>query len=149
MDILCDPFWLFCRLIIIAKNIKFTDTILPTVDLKIPENRKNLWKKTRAAFKYVYENHWYVFRNYWKLNLFQTIYKMIYFREDGDWFLKADDDTYMIIENLKYMLHQYNSFDPWYFGCKFKKFVKVFWNLIVLKFGPLHLIIDFWMPQYF
>ena len=51
---------------------------------------------------------------------------MIYFREDGDWFLKADDDTYMIIENLKYMLHQYNSFYPWYFGCKFKKFVKVF-----------------------
>ena len=38
--------------------------------------------------------------------------------------MKADDDTYIIMENLRYMLKQYNSSDPWYFGCKFGKFVK-------------------------
>ena len=38
--------------------------------------------------------------------------------------MKADDDTYMIMENLRFMLTQYKSEDPWYFGAKFKKFVK-------------------------
>ena len=38
--------------------------------------------------------------------------------------MKADDDTYMIMENLRFMLTQYNSEEPWYFGAKFKKFVK-------------------------
>ena len=42
------------------------------------------------------------------------------FRDQGDWFVKADDDTYMIIENLKHMLRPYNTNEPWYFGCKIK-----------------------------
>ena len=34
------------------------DENLPSVNLQIPENRKNLWMKTRAGFKYVFEHHW-------------------------------------------------------------------------------------------
>ena len=37
--------------------------------------------------------------------------------------MKADDDTYTVVENLRYMLQAYNASDPWYFGCKFKPYV--------------------------
>ena len=48
----------------------------------------------------------------------------IYFRDQADWFMKADDDTYVIVENLRYMLQSHKPTDPIYFGCKFKPIVK-------------------------
>ena len=42
------------------------------------------------------------------------------FRDQADWFMKADDDTYVIVENLRSMLESYNSSQPIYFGRKFK-----------------------------
>ena len=51
--------------------------------------------------KYVYKNHF----------------------NKGDWFLKADDDTFVILENLRYMLYQYSTNFPIYFGFKFKPYV--------------------------
>ena len=61
----------------------------------IASGRASLWNKTKKvknsfllfshicpadqAFTYVWENH----------------------REDADWFIKADDDTFVIMENLK------------------------------------------------
>ena len=44
--------------------------------------------------------------------------------DEADWFLKADDDTFVVMENLRYMLQPYNSSLPMYFGCKFKPYVK-------------------------
>ncbi|KAL7739171.1 hypothetical protein ACLKA6_010392 [Drosophila palustris] len=78
------------------------DDELPTVKLDVEEGRPNLWRKVKEAFKYVYKHHY----------------------NDADWFYKADDDTYAVIENLRLMLYPYNPETPVHFGFKFKPFVK-------------------------
>ena len=93
------------------------DESLPAVKLDVKEGRDNLWGKTKQvenmktfeelecsylqAFEYVYKNH----------------------LDDADWFLKADDDTYTVVENLRYLLQDQNSSQPIFFGHKFKPFV--------------------------
>ena len=47
------------------------DENFDTVDVNVTDGREFLWDKTRKSFEYAYENH---------LN-------------DGDWFLKVDDDS--------------------------------------------------------
>ncbi|CAG5132785.1 unnamed protein product [Candidula unifasciata] len=71
---------------------------LPVVVLNVEEGRDNLWTKTKAAFKYIYKNH----------------------LDDADWFLKADDDTYIVVDNLHHFLQDHSSTKPVYFGRKFK-----------------------------
>ncbi|KAH8323392.1 hypothetical protein KR067_007195, partial [Drosophila pandora] len=78
------------------------DNELPTVQLDVGEGRENLWAKVKAAFTYVYQHHY----------------------NDADWFYKADDDTYAVIENMRYMLYPYSPQTPVHFGFKFKPFVK-------------------------
>ena len=75
------------------------DPDLPAVQLNVSEGRDNLWDKTKKAFQYVYNNHF----------------------QDYDWFLKADDDTYMIVENLRYLLKDFETTKPVFFGRKRKQ----------------------------
>ena len=81
------------------------DQDLPTVKLEVAEGRDNLWGKTKMAFRHVYQHH----------------------LEEYDWFVKADDDTYMVIENLRYLLKDHNSSDPLYFGRRLTHYVEQGW----------------------
>lgn len=74
----------------------------PTVGVNVSEGRQHLTTKTMRAFKYIYKHH---------LN-------------DVDWFLKADDDTYVVVENLRHLLSKYSPKDPVYLGQRFQRHVK-------------------------
>jgi glycoprotein-N-acetylgalactosamine 3-beta-galactosyltransferase len=50
-------------------------------------DKTNNWSRLREAMQYVYNNH---------IN-------------DFDWILKTNDNTYMVMENLKWLLYQYNA----------------------------------------
>ncbi|XP_059489321.1 glycoprotein-N-acetylgalactosamine 3-beta-galactosyltransferase 1-like isoform X1 [Neocloeon triangulifer] len=91
-----------CNKLIFISNEE--DESLPA--LKLPGvfnsslGRQGLWSKTVAAFKYVYQNC----------------------SGEYDWVMKADDDTYVIVENLRKMLLPYSPEDPIYFGSRFRRF---------------------------
>nr|XP_018669470.1 glycoprotein-N-acetylgalactosamine 3-beta-galactosyltransferase 1-like isoform X2 [Ciona intestinalis] len=75
---------------------------LPAIGLGVKEGREHLYDKTAAAFQYIWTHH----------------------KDEADWFLKADDDTYVIIENLKLLLKDHDPYLPMYFGRKFTPMVK-------------------------
>ena len=70
------------------------DPNFPAIGLKVEEGPAKLFDKTRASLEYIYNHH---------LN-------------DADWFFKADDDTYAIIENLRSYLSKLNTSEPHYLG---------------------------------
>ena len=74
------------------------DEELGAVKLDVEESRQGLWGKTKQGFKYCYDNH---------IN-------------EYDWFMKADDDTFVIVENLKSLLSHYSTDDLIHFGHHFK-----------------------------
>ncbi|KAM4705154.1 glycoprotein-N-acetylgalactosamine 3-beta-galactosyltransferase 1 [Rhinophrynus dorsalis] len=74
----------------------------PTVGLDTKEGRDQLYWKTIKAFQYVHDHH----------------------LDEADWFMKADDDTYVIVDNLRWLLSKHSPNDPIYFGRRFKPYVK-------------------------
>ncbi|KAH8238801.1 hypothetical protein KR038_000819 [Drosophila bunnanda] len=68
-----------------------------TVALNVSDERNMLWGKTKAAFRHAYRHY----------------------RHEADWFYKADDDTYAIMENMRLMLRPYSPDTPIYFGSTF------------------------------
>lgn len=72
------------------------DPTLPTVvaDLPGPDTRDALWAKTRWAFMYAYKHY----------------------LDKAEWFCKFDDDTLVIMPNLREFLAKYKHTDPHYFG---------------------------------
>ncbi|VDM17447.1 unnamed protein product [Hydatigera taeniaeformis] len=78
------------------------DKNLPSIRAVSSESRNVLWEKTRQGLLYAYENHF----------------------NDYDFFMKADDDTYVIVENLRFILLKWDPNEPILMGRRFKKFVK-------------------------
>ncbi len=87
------------------KTVFFTselDPSFPTVKLDVREGPEGLTSKTMEALNYIFHHH----------------------LQDADWFLKADDDTYIIVENLKFLLSKYKPREPLYLGHHFRKFTE-------------------------
>ncbi|KAK7110596.1 hypothetical protein V1264_014440 [Littorina saxatilis] len=78
-----------------------TNKRFPTIGLNTTEGRAHLTAKTMQAFRYIYRHHF----------------------DDADWFMKTDDDTYVIMENLRHFLSQQNTSEPVFFGYRFRHWV--------------------------
>uniref|UniRef100_A0A8D2J6L9 N-acetylgalactosaminide beta-1,3-galactosyltransferase n=1 Tax=Varanus komodoensis TaxID=61221 RepID=A0A8D2J6L9_VARKO len=89
-----------CNLVLFMSSVQ--DENFPTIGLDTKEGRDQLYWKTIRAFHYVHKHHF----------------------EQADWFLKADDDTYVIVDNLRWLLSNYTPDRPIYFGKRFRPFVK-------------------------
>ena len=70
------------------------DSSFPAIGLSVEEGNDRLFNKASASLRYIYQCH---------IN-------------DADWFLKADDDTYVIMENLRYFLSKLSPSDPHFIG---------------------------------
>ena len=68
-----------------------------TVALDVPEGRRHLTTKTMAALNYSYAHYGGV----------------------ADWFMKADDDVYVIWENLMWFLRRFNPAEQLYIGATY------------------------------
>ncbi|CAG7820320.1 unnamed protein product [Allacma fusca] len=87
-----------CNKLLFVSSEVGNDTSLGIVALQnVSEGRNFLWAKTKQSFRYVWDNH----------------------MNDADWFMKADDDTYVVLDNLRHFLKDYDTHQPIYFGCKF------------------------------
>ncbi|CAH8510360.1 unnamed protein product [Schistosoma turkestanicum] len=79
-----------------------TNDSLPSIAVINSEGRNLLWNKTAGAIKYIAKH----------------------FANDYDYFMKADDDSYVIVENLRKILQKQNPDKPFIMGRRFKPFVK-------------------------
>ncbi|XP_068606573.1 glycoprotein-N-acetylgalactosamine 3-beta-galactosyltransferase 1-A [Brachionichthys hirsutus] len=89
-----------CNLVVFMSSVE--DPEFPTVGLGTKEGRDQLYWKTIRAFQYVYEHH----------------------ADDADWFLKADDDTFVVVDNLRWILSNRTPEEAIYFGKRFKPYTK-------------------------
>ncbi|KAK7091829.1 glycoprotein-N-acetylgalactosamine 3-beta-galactosyltransferase 1-like [Littorina saxatilis] len=78
------------------------DPSLPTVALAVKEGRDHLTAKTMQAFDYIYKHYF----------------------QKADFFMKADDDAYVIMENLRYFLSHLNPNEAFVTGRHFRHHVK-------------------------
>lgn len=87
---------------VVAFMSSVDDPDFPTVGLGTGEGRDQLYWKTIRAFHYALEHH----------------------GNQADWFLKADDDTFVVVDNLRWILSNHTPEEPIYFGKRFKPYAK-------------------------
>ncbi|XP_072028343.1 glycoprotein-N-acetylgalactosamine 3-beta-galactosyltransferase 1-like [Amphiura filiformis] len=85
-----------CNIVVFISSEEDED--FPAVGVGGKEGGDFLWVKTRRSLQYLYRNY---------IN-------------QADWFLKADDDAYVIMENLRYFLADKDPSEPVYYGRRFK-----------------------------
>ncbi|KAI9562650.1 hypothetical protein GHT06_010104 [Daphnia sinensis] len=73
------------------------DATIPSIGLPVEDSYTTLWGKTYEGLKYIHDHH---------LN-------------DADWFFKADDDTYVVVDNLRQFLSSYDAALPHLLGSRF------------------------------
>merc|ERR1712106_160938 len=78
------------------------DDEIPVIKVPVEEEYNHLWGKTKYGFQIAYEEYY----------------------DKVDWVMKADDDTFVIMENLRYLLSSANKSTPVWMGCEFKVIVK-------------------------
>lgn len=89
-----------CNVVLFMSSVR--DDGFPAVGLDTKEGRDQLYWKTIRAFQYVHQHH----------------------LAQADWFLKADDDTFVVLDNLRWLLANHTPQEPVYFGKRFKPFAK-------------------------
>lgn len=67
---------------------------IPTIKLDVPQGREHLADKSFAVLKYLFKHY----------------------HDKADWFFKADDDTYVIVDNLRHFLGKQNTNGHFYYG---------------------------------
>nr|KAI8731469.1 glycoprotein-N-acetylgalactosamine 3-beta-galactosyltransferase 1-B-like [Biomphalaria glabrata] len=77
-----------------------TNATFPTIGLDVPKGRAHLTTKVLLAFSYCFK----------------------LYGKEFDWFLKADDDTYVIVENLRLLVQSRDPEEAVYFGYRFKPY---------------------------
>ncbi|XP_064635609.1 glycoprotein-N-acetylgalactosamine 3-beta-galactosyltransferase 1-like isoform X2 [Lineus longissimus] len=77
-------------------------TLPNVVALDVSEGRDHLTMKTMKGFQHAWDHY----------------------QNEADWFMKADDDTFVIVENLRYLLAHHSPESPVFFGHHFKTIVK-------------------------
>lgn len=85
----------YCDKLIFASTI--TNVNLEIIGFNTTDSHDFLWTKEAMMMQYVYKNYWHRY----------------------DWFYKADDDTFAVIENLRYLLTAYSTENPIFIGYKF------------------------------
>ena len=78
------------KFLVMAADENLGTIALPGVE----EGWGNLWIKTVKSFEYIWEHH----------------------RNEADWFMKADDDTWVFVDNLRSLLRGYDEKKPYYLG---------------------------------
>eukprot|EP00053_Salpingoeca_punica_P014568 m.132659 g.132659 ORF g.132659 m.132659 type:complete len:538 (-) comp16491_c0_seq1:636-2249(-) len=83
-----------CNTLLFMTNEEHDALNTVVLDLGRKESRETLWRKSIKAWMYVYSNY----------------------IDQYDWFMRADDDTYVMMDNLREFLDGYNASTPHYFG---------------------------------
>ncbi|ETN87116.1 hypothetical protein RB195_013677 [Necator americanus] len=97
----CDHGQLFTGDFFSSSDIPYS-----TIFAGIPDSYYNLFYKSRYAFYYIYH---YISKNF-------------------DWYMKADDDTYVIVEHLREYLSTLDPSKPYYLGYILKPYLKHGYN---------------------